>query len=52
MLSRKKRTIRGELTSIATHEVNDGEELINIKYFSFHFNFPEKKRRSGMPDAK
>ncbi len=29
--------------SIATHEVNEGEELINIKYFSFHFNFPEKK---------
>jgi hypothetical protein len=43
ILSRQKRTIRGELMSIATHEVNEGEELINIKYFSFHFNFPEKK---------
>jgi hypothetical protein len=29
--------------SILTHEVNGGEELINIKYFSFHFNFPEKE---------
>jgi hypothetical protein len=38
--------------SITTHETNDGEELINFKYFSFHFNFPRekegKKRTSGM----
>jgi hypothetical protein len=29
--------------SITTHETNDGEELINFKYFSFHFNIPGKK---------
>ena len=31
--------------SITTHEANDGEKLINIKYFSFNFNFSEKKRK-------
>jgi hypothetical protein len=30
--------------SMATHEVNDDEELIDIKYFSCYFNFLEKKR--------
>jgi hypothetical protein len=43
--------MRSELTSITTHEANDGEELTIIKYFSFYFNFPEKKRKkrgSGM----
>jgi hypothetical protein len=39
----------GNIPFITTHEVNDGEELISIEYFSSHFNFPEKKRRSGMP---
>jgi hypothetical protein len=23
--------------------MNDDEELINVKYFSFYFNFPEEK---------
>jgi hypothetical protein len=31
--------------SITTDETNDGEELNNFKYFSFHFNFSGKKRK-------
>jgi hypothetical protein len=39
--------MRSEFMSITTHEANDGEELTNIKYFSFHFNFPKKRGKTG-----